>query len=159
MLAVGPWRLTCALVLAGAVSCGDRTEPPEPGSFATAREDDPPLIESWRMPAGSGALRSGDLGSKPTALAQALMTDHAAAGISYRIATHCRDQGALANVESLALRFSVGQDGTLVSMQGDPTGPAATCTTDALRAELSGLTGLPAGAALMVLRFSTEPAS
>ncbi|MCA9706343.1 MAG: hypothetical protein KDK70_10885, partial [Myxococcales bacterium] len=124
----------------------------------TARADDPALTESWRLPSGTSALHSGDLGSRPAALSRALMVDHAAAGISHRIATRCADQGALASVESLALRFEVGERGTLTSLTGDPPGPAATCTTAALREEISALPPLPAGAALMVLRFGPAPA-
>lgn len=148
-----------ALALLGGVGgCGDRVEVPAPGPFATARADDPALTESWRLPEGQSALRSGDLGSTPPALSEALMIDHAAAGISHRIAQRCADQGALANVQSLALRFSVGDDGSLASIEGDPGGAAARCTADALRAELSARPPLPAGAALMVLRFWVEPA-
>jgi hypothetical protein len=140
------------------LGCGRQAESPAPGPFATARPDDPPLTESWRLPPGSSALRSGDLGSKPTELSIALMNDHAAAGVSHRIATRCTKQGSRHGVESLALRFAVGDDGAITSIEGDPAGAMATCVGDALADELSALSPLPAGAALMVLRFSTEPA-
>ncbi|MEM9453215.1 MAG: hypothetical protein AAGF11_03495 [Myxococcota bacterium] len=149
--------VAAGLVAAGLGGCADRAEEPAPGSFATPREDDPPLVESWRLPPGTSPLRSGDLGSTPVELSTALMLDHAAAGISHRIARRCAEKGALANVGSLALRFSVGAGGTVGAIEGDPAGPAAACTVKALRAELSARPPMPAGAALMVLRFWVEP--
>lgn len=145
--------------VAGLGGCADRAEEPAPGSFATPREGDPLLVESWHLPPGTSPLRSGDLGSTPVDLSSALMVDHAAAGISHRIARRCADQGALANVDSLALRFSVGANGKIGPIEGDPAGPAATCTVKALQVELSARPPMPAGAALMVLRFWVEPGS
>lgn len=147
-------RLACILLGIGVVA-GGCNEPgsTELGPTATVREGDPPLTESWRLPPGTSALASGDLGSDPVALCGALMRNHAAAGISHRIAGRCKEQQALGRTASLALRFSIGTDGALASVEGDPPGPAATCTADALAAELRELAPLPAGAALMVLRF------
>ncbi len=137
-----------ALVLAG---CGE--PPPPPGQRATPRKDDPELTHSWQMAADKSALAAADLGSKPPALADALMAKGAAPGISHRVATLCAQAGSLAGTSSVALRLTVAEGGAVTALEGDPAGPAATCLADAVRAELAATDPLPAGAALLVLRF------
>jgi hypothetical protein len=132
------------------------------GEQATPRKDDPELTHSWQLTADQSVLSSADLGSKPPALADALMAGSAAPGIAHRIATACAQQGALAGTASVALRLSIVEGGTkgatVGSLEGDPAGGAATCIADAFRAELAELDPLPAGAALMVLRFHAATA-
>lgn len=136
------------LVLAG---CGE--PPPPPGPRATPRKDDPELMHSWQLAADKSVLAAADLGSKPPALADALMAKGAAPGLTHRAATSCAQQGALADASSVALRLTIAEGGTVASLEGDPAGTAATCLVDAVKAELAKLDPLPAGAALMVLRF------
>ena len=140
---------TCclALVLAG---CGD--PPPPPGAQPTPRADDPELTHSWQMPADKSVLWGADLGSKPAALAEALMAG-GTPGIAHRSATACAQQGSLGTTPSVALRLTVAEGGAVTAVEGDPAGPAATCMADAFRTELGKVAALPAGAALIVLRF------
>lgn len=146
-------RFSLPWLAAAMVGCFGGEAPPEPGARALPRKDDPELTHSWQLPANQSVLSNADLGSKPPALADALMAGSAAPGITHRIATGCAQQGALAGTATVALRFSVAEGGTLGSLEGDPAGKAATCIGDAFRAELAKLDPLPAGAALMVLRF------
>jgi hypothetical protein len=132
------------------VGCG---EPSPPVAFASPRADDPPLVHSWQLPAGQSVLHGGDLGSEPPALADALMADSAAPSIAHRSARACARQGALASTASVALRLTIAEGGALAALEADPPGPAADCLAAAVRAELATLDPLPAGAALMVLRF------
>lgn len=141
---------SCGLALALA-GCGE--PPPAPGQQATPRKDDPELSHTWQMPADKSVLMAGDLGSKPPALADALMAKGGAPGISHRSATACAQQGSLAGTSSVALRLTIAEGGGVASLEGDPAGTAATCLVDAVRAELGALDPLPAGAALLVLRF------
>lgn len=149
-----------ALVLAASVlgstgsGCfGGSEAPPRPGERAKGRPGDPPLSHTWQMPADKSVLQSADLGSLPPALAEALMADGAAPGISHRISTRCAGEGALEGVATVALRVSIDEAGAVTSLEGDPAGKAATCIGDAFREELAERRGLPAGAALLVLRF------
>jgi hypothetical protein len=142
----GPlWAVT---LLVGCVG-----EAPPAAGRATPREGDPELLHSWQLSADRSVLWSADLGSRPPALADALMAGSLAPSITHRIATACARQGALADTASVALRFTLAEGGGLASVEGDPAGEAATCIDDAFRAELAKLDPLPAGAALMVLRF------
>lgn len=140
---------TCwlALVLTG---CSD---PPPSAPQPTPRPDDPELSHSWQMSADKSVLANADLGSKPPALADALMAGGKAPGITHRSATACAQQGSLAGTTSVALRLTIAEGGTVTSLEGDPAGTAATCIAEAVRAELATLDALPAGAALMVLQF------
>jgi hypothetical protein len=140
----------CGLLLLVA-GCGE--PPPPPGAQALPRKEDPELLHTWQMPADASVLMAADLGSKPPELAEALMSRGAAPGISHRSATACAEQGALAGTSSVALRLAIAEGGAVASIEGDPAGPAATCLVEAVRAELAKLDPLPAGAALMVLRF------
>jgi hypothetical protein len=148
LLPVLPW------LAAAVLGClGDGEAPPRPGERAKPRKDDPELLHSWQMPADKSVLEGADLGSKPTALADALMAEGAAPGITHRIATTCAEQGVLAGTASVALRLVIAEGGAVTSLEGDPAGGAATCIADAFRAELAKRESLPAGTALMVLRF------
>lgn len=150
-----------SLLLATALSgCfGADQPPPAPGKRAKGRKGDPELVHNWQMPADKSPLQSADLGSEPPALADALMAGAGAPGISHRITLACASKGALKGTASVALRLTLAESGAIDSLEGDPTGDAATCLADALRSELEALEGLPAGAALLVLRFhATAPA-
>jgi hypothetical protein len=140
---------TCwlALVLVG---CSEPPPPAEPGP--TPRTDDPELTHSWQMSADKSVLWSADLGSKPPELADALMTG-GAPGIAHRSATACAQQGSLTGTPSVAVRLTIAEGGKVTAVEGDPAGTAATCIADAVRAELAKLDAVPAGAALMVMRF------
>ncbi len=132
---------------------GDGEAPPRAGERAQPRKDDPPLTHSWQLPATTSVLEGGDLGSLPPALADALMANGAAPGISHRIATACAQAGALVDTATLALRVTIDAGGNVTALEGDPAGGPATCLADAFRAELAKLDSLPAGGALLVLRF------
>jgi hypothetical protein len=144
-------RVALCWLAAALVGCSG--EAPPLGEQATPRKDDPELTHSWQLPADQSVLSSADLGSKPPGLADALMAGSAAPGIAHRIATACAQQGALAGTTSVALRLSIADGGAVGTLEGDPAGAGATCIADAFRAELAKLDPLPAGAALMVLRF------
>jgi hypothetical protein len=144
-------RITSCWLALALVGCGE--PPPSPAQRATPRKDDPELVHSWQMPADKSVLAAADLGSKPPALADALMAGGVAPGITHRVATACAERSALAGTASVALRLAIAEDGRVASLDGDPAGTAADCLVDAVRAELGKLDPLPAGAALMVLRF------
>jgi hypothetical protein len=145
--------VSSCFALAAVVSGCFGGEPPSSGQQATPRPEDPELVHSWQMPAEASVLWSGDLGSKPPALADALMASSAAPSFTHRSATACAQQGLLTGTASMALRLTIAEGGAVTSLEGDPAGPAATCLVDAIRAELAKLPPLPAGAALMLLRF------
>ena len=140
---------TCSLLLLLA-ACGD--PPPPAGPQATPRPDDPELVHSWQMPPDKSVLWSADLGSKPTALADALMAGGKAPGIAHRSATQCAKQSSLDTSATVALRLTVA-GGAVTALEGDPAGPASDCLVAAVKAELATLDPLPAGVALMLLRF------
>lgn len=140
---------TCSLVLLFA-ACGD--PPPPPGPQATPRTDDPELVHTWQMPADKSVLWSADLGSKPPALADALMAGGKAPGIAHRSATKCAQESSLDTSATVALRLTIA-GGAVTALEGDPAGPASDCLVAAVRAELATLDPLPAGVALMLLRF------
>ena len=139
-----------ALLLAG---CGD--SPPPAGPQPTPRADDPELVHTWQMPAGKSVLWSGDLGSKPPALADALMEAAAAPSLAMRSADACAKQGVLTGITSVALRITIAEGGAVTAVEGDPEGPAASCLAEAAKAELAELERLPAGAALLLLQLDT----
>ena len=141
---------TCWLALA--LGCGD---PPPADPQPTPRPDDPELTHSWQISMEKTALWGGDLGSKPPALADALMETSAAPGLSLRSADACASQGVLSNAPSVALRLTIAEGGAVTAVEGDPAGPAATCLAAAVKAELAKLDPLPAGVALLLLRFRT----
>src|SRR5690606_14269480 len=150
-------RAALCLLAASVLGCsGGGEAPPRPGARAQGRTGDPPLTQSWQMPADKSVLQSADLGSEPPALAEALMAKGTAPGITHRIATACATQGALQGTATVALRFAIAEGGAVGSLEGDPAGEAATCIGDAFRAELTELDPLPAGAALLVLRFHAD---
>ncbi len=145
-----------ALVLAALLGgCGDDPPPGASGSQARPLQSDPAITQSWNIPAGKSPLAGGDLGASAPALAEALMTTAKVPGISHRITMKCAEQGSLKGMGSIALRFSIDDAGKLTDLHGDPKGEAATCLGDGLTAELATITGLPAGAALLVLRFTS----
>lgn len=145
--------LPSVLLLTTSVGCGGSDQPaPRAGKRAKGREGDPALVHNWKMPADKSVLESADLGSEPPALADAFMTN-GAPGISHRMANTCATEGVLAGVATLALRFSVTEAGAIEKVEADPPGKAADCLVKAFNAEVEGASGLPAGAALMVLRF------
>jgi hypothetical protein len=141
---------TCSLVLLLA-ACGD--PPPPAGPQATPRPDDPELVHSWQMPPDKSVLWSGDLGSKPAALADALMASGKAPGLTHRSATACAKESSLDTTATVALRLTIAEGGAVTSLEGDPAGPASDCLVTAVRSELATLDPLPAGVALLVLRF------
>ncbi len=148
---LAPFTLSLAVACSGCFGGGQQA--PRPGSRAKGRKGDPELIHHWQMPADRSVLESADLGSTPPELADTLMSNGAAPGISHRIATACATKGSLAGTATVALRFSIGDDGALGSLEPDPAGTGATCIADEFRAEMAKAGILPAGAALMVLRF------
>ncbi len=133
--------------------CGGGEAAPRPGARAKGREGDPELSHHWQMPADRSVLESGDLGSTPPTLADAMMADGGGPGIGHRVAKACAEKGSLAGTATVALRFTIGDDGKLGSLEPDPAGAGATCIADAFRAEMDKAGILPAGAALMLLRF------
>lgn len=148
---VGSRIATCwfALALSG---CGD---PPPAAPQPTPRPEDPELTHSWQMPMEKSALWSGDLGSKPPALADALMEKSAAPSLALRSADACKAKGVLGSTPSVALRMTIAEGGAVTTVEGDPPGPAATCLAEAVKAELAALDPLPAGVALLLLRLDT----
>jgi hypothetical protein len=145
---------TCSLVLLLA-ACGD--PPPPAGPQATPRPDDPELVHSWQMPPDKSVLWSADLGSKPPALADALMAGGKAPGLAHRSATACAQQSSLDTTATVALRLTIAEGGAVSALEGDPAGPASDCLVGAVRSELAKLEPLPAGVALMLLRFHAAP--
>jgi hypothetical protein len=144
-------HLALAEALAGSLGgCG---EPSQPVAFATPRPEDPELAHSWQIPMEKTPLAGGDLGSTPPALADALMEKSAAPGLAMRSADACATKGVLGSTPSVALRLTIAEGGAVTAVEGDPAGPAATCLADAAKAELAKLDPLPAGAALLLLRF------
>lgn len=146
---VGSRLAACWLALA-LVGCGD---PPPAELQPTPRPDDPELTHSWQIPMEKTALWGGDLGSKPPALADALMEKSAAPSLALRSADACGTKGVLGSTPSVALRLTIAEGGAVTAVEGDPAGPAATCLAEAVKAELATLDPLPAGAALLLLRF------
>ena len=98
-------------------------------------------------------LWSADLGSKPPALADALMEKSAGPGVAQRSADACATKGVLGSTSTVALRLTIAEGGAVTAIEGDPPGPAATCLAAAAKAELATLDPLPAGAALLLLHF------
>lgn len=145
--------ITLALTILLSGCSGPEQPPPAPGKRAKGRKGDPELSHHWQMPADKSPLQSADLGSDPPALADALMAGGAAPSFSHRITLACAGKNALAGTATVAFRFATGADGAITSLEGDPSGDAATCLGDALKAELEAFDALPAGAALLVLRF------
>lgn len=152
-----PISLGLTMMLSGCF--GADQPPPRPDAHAQGREGDPELVHQWTMPADKSPLDSGDLGTDPPALADALMASSRAPGISHRITLACAGKGALAGTSSVALRWTVAESKegaeAIEGLEGDPPGAAAKCLTEQLRTELAGLEGLPAGAALLLLTFHT----
>lgn len=132
---------------------GGEPPPSRAGERAQGRKGDPELSHHWEMPAEASVLQSADLGSTPPQLADALMAGSAAPGISHRMTTACAGEGALEGTATVALRFNVTEEGAIEKLEGDPAGKTADCFTKLLPEELLKLEQLPAGAALLVLRF------
>lgn len=122
------------------------------GSSATARKDDPKLTQSWKMAAEHSPMSDGDLGATPDELAQALF-EQGAPNLSHKAATTCKAAGKLAGAASVALRFSVDDSGKIGKVSGDPSGDAATCMADAFAKEAASVEKLPAGDALLRIKF------
>ncbi|MCX4246141.1 hypothetical protein [Paraliomyxa miuraensis] len=152
-----PAKLSAVLTIGGLVlastGCFDGDASSGPPQRAMPRKADPELTHSWQVPPDKSVLGGADLGSDPPALADALMSSGAAPSITHRISLACAEKGALAHTATVALRLSIAEGGTVTSLEGDPAGAAATCIADAFREELAKLYPLPAGAALLVLRF------
>lgn len=144
-------RLFAVLSLASGCP-GESTPAPTPGTRAKPNEDDPKLSQSWQMAVGTSPLAAGDLGAKPDALA-AKLYEKGMPGITHRISKGCADSGALRGASSVALRFSVGPHGSVGQIAADPVGDAAKCIADAFKKEAAALNELPAGDALLRLKF------
>ena len=143
---------TLALALA---ACGgaDSEAGPRAGQGPQPREDDPKLDHSWEMPKESSALARGDLGTTPVEAAAKLMEGGRMPSVAHRISQHCAKAGTLAGVASVALRFSIAEDGTIGKIEPDPAGKAGTCMAAGLEREIGKLTGVPAAAALLRIQF------
>lgn len=144
-----------ACVLPFACSGDDPAAASRPGKRAQGRKGDPELVHHWEMPADKAVLQSADLGSDPPALADALMANSVAPSLSHRMTNACAEKGSLAGTATVALRWKVDDAGAIKDVEGDPAGAAADCFAEQLPAMMAKaeLTGLPAGAALLVLRF------
>ncbi len=142
------------LLLVGLVLSGCPGEAPKSaqGSRAKPQQTDPKLTQSWSMKAEHSPMASGDLGSNPEATAQALF-EQGMPGITHRISKSCSESGVLKDTASVALRFSVGEDGKVGTVASDPPGAAGTCMAKAFTDEVGALKDLPAGAALLRLKF------
>jgi hypothetical protein len=138
----------CSVALACVLGC------PAPSiADPMPRESDPELLHTWTMPASSGALASGDLGSAPPEIANALMEGGTMPSIAHRIAQHCASIGALEGNAVVVLRFDVTASGELAKVEPDPSNAAGACLADALKAEATSLERVPAGAALLKIRL------
>lgn len=151
---LGSWLGLGAVALG--LGCSGGEAPSRPGVRAQGRPSDPPLTVSWRLPADESALENADLGSEPPALAQALMAGSAAPSLTHRIVTACADRGALDGTATVAVRLTIAASGAVASIEGDPPGRAASCVVEGLHEPLAELAPLPAGAALLVLRFHPD---
>ena len=144
-----------ALAVAGCGGEGGGEGGGSPGKGPTARRDDPKLTHSWSMPAEASAVKSGDLGTMPESNADALMK----AGmptLTHKSAGECRDKGSLKGTDSIALRFEVTKEGKVANVKGDPAGAAATCLAESFSKHAAELAQLPAGDALLRVRFHPE---
>lgn len=152
-------RVALSGLLATVIGCLSNEAPSGgPGQRAKPRKDDPEITHSWNVPPDKSVLVGADLGSNPPELADALMVGGAGPSISHRVATACAEKNALAGTATVALRLSIAEGGAVTSLEGDPAGAAATCIGDAFREELATLDPLPAGAALLMLRFQPRTA-
>lgn len=142
------------LLLALATGCGGGGDAgPRAGEGPKPREDDPKLDHSWEMPKESSALARGDLGTKPAEAAAKLMEGGRMPSVAHRVSQHCMKAGTLAGVASVALRFSIADDGTIGKVEPDPPGKAGTCMAAGLEREIGKLTDVPAAAALLRIQF------
>lgn len=123
-----------------------------PGKGPSPRRDDPKLTHSWQMPKEASAVMSGDLGTMPESVAAVLM-EAGMPTVTHKSANDCRDKGSLKGADSIALRFEVGEDGKIAKVTGDPSGAAATCLAESFSKHASELDRLPAGDALLRVRF------
>jgi len=138
-------------IMLTACSGGDAPQSSK-GSSAKARKDDPKLTHSWKMAAEHSPMSEGDLGGTVDGLAQALF-DQGMPNLSHQAAKACKDAGKLGTTGSVALRFSVDDSGKVGKVSGDPSGDAATCMADAFAKEAAGIEKLPAGDALLRIKF------
>ena len=146
-------RLTVSTLAVLALGCPGEAPPPAPkGSEAAPRKDDPQLSHSWTMGVGTSPLASGDLGTVPDTAAQVLM-DQGMPGVVHGVATQCKEAGALTGALSVALRFELSDEGRVGAVTGDPAGKAATCMAEAFAKEASKFEKLPAGGALLRIKF------
>lgn len=122
------------------------------GSRAKPKKSDPKLTLSWSMKAEHSPMSNGDLGSSPEETAKALY-EHEMPAVTHRVAKACAESGALKGAASVALRFSVTAEGKVGPVLGDPEGVAGRCVAEGFSGEVSGLSDLPAGDALLRLKF------
>jgi len=123
---------------------------------ARARAEDPPLVHTWNLPAGSSRILRGDLGSKPPELSDALMQSGAMPTFVHKAAQACDSEGTMPTAGDVALRFGV-KAGTLEAVQGDPKGPAATCFESQLRGSADLFKEMPDGSALVRVEIAAPP--
>lgn len=141
---------TLALLMSGCL--GDEPAPAAKDQ-ARPRAEDPPLSHTWNIPAGTSRVTRGDVGSKPPELAEALMKEGTMPSLIHRTTQSCADADTLGSAKEIALRFSVA-GGELVTVQGDPKGPATQCFESAFQSERSVFATMPDGFALVRLDLS-----
>jgi len=146
-------RFIGVLVCLALAGCSDEAPaPPKPGARAKPKTGDPKLSRSWKMAAKHSPMSDGDLGSDPDTLAEALY-GQGMPGVTHRIAKQCADSGALKATASVALRFTVDDAGKIGAAIPDPPGAAGTCVADAFAVEAAKLDAVPAGTALLRIKF------
>lgn len=138
-----------AVVVAG---CPGEAPKSAQGSRAKPKQSDPKLTLSWSMKAEHSPMSNGDLGSTPEGTAKALY-EHGMPAVTHRVAKACAASGALKKAASVALRFSVTAEGKVGPVLSDPEGAAGRCVADAFSDEVGALADLPAGDALLRLKF------
>lgn len=135
------------------VGCSGGEAPPSAkGTRATPKKDDPKLTRHWEMKAEHSPMAVGDLGAEPDAVAGALF-DAGMPGVTHRVAKKCGESGALKGAASVALRFAVTDAGVVGPVAAEPAGAAATCMGEGFTAEMADVKELPAGTALLRIKF------
>ena len=133
-------------------ACSGEAPQSSKGTQAKPRKDDPKLTRSWKMGAEHSPMSNGDLGANPDELAQALF-DQGTPNLSHQAAKTCKAADKLEGAASVALRFRVGDSGKVGEVSGDPSGDAAMCMAEAFAKEAANLDKLPAGDALLRIKF------